>query len=67
MKMLDNVASSCTNLISINISPHNTDINECITGTHLCTHNCTNSNGSYSCSCAIGYQLNIDGFQCDGK
>ncbi len=42
------------------------DINECATDTHLCTQNCTNTNGSYICDCTSGYQLNEDGFQCDG-
>ena len=43
-----------------------TDINECSTDTHLCTQNCTNTNGSYTCDCKSGYQLHEDGFQCDG-
>ena len=44
-----------------------TDIDECFDGIDLCDHNCTNSIGSYICSCDIGYRLNVDGFQCDGK
>ena len=43
------------------------DIDECSSGTDLCAHNCTNSIGSYLCSCGTGYRLNADGFQCDGK
>lgn len=44
-----------------------TDVDECTTGTNLCAQNCTNLDGSYSCSCGLGYQLNIDGLQCDGN
>ena len=46
-----------------------TDINECIEITPaVCSHNCTNTIGSYNCSCRIGYQLNAtDSSSCDGK
>ena len=43
------------------------DIDECFSGIDLCAHNCTNSIGSYLCSCDTGYRLNANGFQCDGK
>ena len=33
------------------------DIDECTEGTHLCSQTCTNSIGSYSCSCGSGYRL----------
>ena len=42
------------------------DIDECSNGTHQCAHNCTNTIGSYTCSCDSGYQLNQDGLHCDG-
>ena len=34
-----------------------TDINECVEGSHDCdvNANCTNTNGSFSCSCNPGY------------
>lgn len=43
------------------------DINECLTGTHNCSKfaNCTNLNGSFSCSCISGYQGN--GVHCYGN
>ena len=44
-----------------------TDIDECHTGIDLCEYNCTNTIGSYECSCDIGFQLNKDGLQCDGQ
>ena len=39
------------------------DINECINGSHLCEHNCYNTNGSYVCDCQPGYQLS-NGLTC---
>ena len=33
------------------------DINECTTGTHLCEQTCTNTVGSYGCSCDTNYYL----------
>ena len=43
------------------------DIDECTSGIDLCAHNCTNSIGSYICSCDRGHRLNEDGLQCDGE
>ena len=42
------------------------DIDECIDGTHGCSQICRNNIGSYSCLCNDGFQLNLDGFHCDG-
>lgn len=40
------------------------DIVECDTDNGGCSHNCTNSPGSYTCSCPTGYLLyEEDGFQ----
>ena len=39
------------------------DINECLNDTHLCEHNCYNTNGSYVCDCQPGYQL-TNGLSC---
>ena len=45
--------------------PFLTDINECIEGTSGCAHNCTNTIGSYNCSCGAGLILtNQD--ECEG-
>ena len=33
------------------------DIDECTTGTHLCEQTCTNTVGSYDCSCDTNYYL----------
>lgn len=41
------------------------DINECSSNNH-CVHNCTNTDGSFECGCAIGYKLQNDGISCEG-
>ena len=41
-----------------------TENNECNSGTHTCEHTCTNTRGSYVCSCNAGYTLSDNGFSC---
>ena len=43
------------------------DIDECSSEEHPCDYNanCTNNDGSFSCTCRIGYTGN--GFTCEGK
>ena len=43
---------------------HILDINECDTDNGGCDHNCTDSIGSYNCSCDIGYILATDNHGC---
>ena len=43
------------------------DINECKLHNGGCDHNCTNTNGSYHCSCHYGYALKNDKLGCAGK
>ena len=44
------------------------DDNECaMEDNGGCSQNCTNTLGSYRCSCYEGYSLNIDGVSCSGK
>ena len=40
------------------------DINECAEYNGGCQHNCTNTNGSYSCTCRAGYKLTEDEHNC---
>lgn len=42
------------------------DIDECGTDNGYCDHLCTNTNGSYICSCHTGYQLESDKHNCTG-
>ena len=42
------------------------DVDECATRVDECDQNCQNNVGSYTCSCNLGYILNVDGFRCDG-
>ena len=41
------------------------DIDECDTDNGGCSHFCNNTDGSYSCSCPVGYELNGT-FICQG-
>ena len=43
------------------------DIDECDLNTDGCEQGCVNTNGSFMCNCTDGYELNGDGFSCDGK
>ena len=43
------------------------DIDECRNNIDGCTQNCTNTPGSYYCSCNIGYSLASDGHTCEGR
>ena len=43
------------------------DIDECSEGTDNCTQICINTDGSFTCGCSSGYQLDTDGFTCSGK
>ena len=43
------------------------DIDECKVGSSTCTQNCENTEGSYTCSCDVGYTLADDGTTCIGN
>ena len=43
------------------------DIDECLTDNGGCNQTCTNSEGSFECSCATGFTLAEDSLNCDGK
>ena len=42
------------------------DIDECSVNNGGCEHNCTNTEGSFVCSCVEGYSLERNMF-CEGK
>lgn len=43
------------------------EIHECDRAIHSCQHICTNTHGSYFCSCRSGFSLASNGFSCNGK
>jgi len=45
-----------------------TDIDECLNYTdNKCEHNCTNTPGSFKCTCRDGFHLATNGQDCIGK
>ena len=42
------------------------DIDECRDGRDNCAQNCSNTLGSFTCSCGDGYRLGLDGYSCSG-
>ena len=51
----------------ISTTSHHIDIDECALGISGCNQNCTNTNGSYFCSCYVGYQISSNYRTCVGK
>ena len=43
------------------------DVDECVEDTDGCDQICTDIDGSYTCSCEVGYDLAEDQHGCDGK
>ena len=43
------------------------DVNECETLNGGCQQTCTNTDGSFSCDCTEGYELEMGGTTCQGK
>lgn len=43
------------------------DVDECQTNNGGCEHTCTNTEGSFECSCNPGFSLLSDGTNCNGK
>ena len=44
----------------------NVDIDECTNNTDNCNQTFTNTEGSFTCGCNGGYELNSDGTTCNG-
>ena len=42
------------------------DVDECAEGTSGCSQECTNTVGSFDCSCVDGYELARNGKACNG-
>ncbi len=43
------------------------DVDECVANIDGCSQTCTNYNGSFLCSCGLGYILAADDLGCDGN
>ena len=43
------------------------DIDECMAGNGGCEHHCSNSIGSFECSCNDGYGLDANSLNCTSK
>ena len=56
--------TKCENVFIISF-PLFADIDECFAGTDMCDQTCTNTEGSFSCSCDEGYNELPDG-TCEG-
>jgi len=54
-------------LIAVNLFPLLIDIDECTTNQHRCDQSCSDTVGSYTCSCVNGFTLDADGFTCNGN
>ena len=50
----------------MNMYLFHSDIDECERGTDGCDHNCTNTDGSYYCTCMDGYILESNNHTCAG-
>ena len=55
------------NIYLATISWLSLDSDECMLGTSNCTQLCSNTIGSYLCSCNTGYTLGADNVTCNGK
>ena len=63
----DPIELNCTgkNILSIILSNNTLDIDECTTNNGGCEHLCTNTIGSFYCTCYSGFHLSNDVF-CSG-
>ena len=46
---------------------HSSDINECAENSDGCEQMCTDTDGSFVCSCRDGFRLGSDRRSCDGE
>ncbi|CAB4021536.1 mucin isoform X2, partial [Paramuricea clavata] len=50
--------------VNPNVATDCVDVNECESSTNLCNQQCTNTMGSFNCSCLSGYVMGDDRFTC---
>ena len=60
--------------VYLNVNNHMTslpyivpDVDECIDGTDGCEELCTNTIGDYECHCREGFELDVNGLNCNGE
>ena len=53
-------------ILALNFIILNSDVDECSSNNDDCAQVCTNTPGSYTCGCNPGYELDGDGFSCNG-
>ena len=66
MKLSNNVISCIRRMSGNQQEFFSADIDECLVNNGGCAHFCTNTIGSFECSCYQGHQLAEDGFTCFG-
>ena len=74
MLMVEPVMVRCDYLLGIkyllwksHLNNISSDINECATNNGNCSQICTNTVGSFICSCQPGFMLNLDNINCAGE
>ena len=67
--LTDNALSQFNNALSMSYTcTAILDTDECVLATlHSCSDICTNTDGSYTCSCNTGYRLDSNGYTCNGQ
>ena len=64
----DNKTCNGISLVSYLIhTMYSTDIDECSIYSGTCDHTCTNTIGTYICSCDSGYIIHDNGHNCTGN
>ena len=62
----DNTVAMSATVRSNTASFHAGDVNECLVNNGGCQQICTNTDGSFMCSCNTGYVLAGNGLGCNG-
>ena len=66
MEKLAMVCVKCINEFFLIVLIFSIDVDECSEGSHNCDQICTNTDGSFTCSCEPGFKLSTDRKSCIG-